>query len=373
MQQELTTEISLQGSDRSIEHCSNCGLEMQGAFCSRCGQATRHFIKFFPSVVREILEDTLDIDGRFGRTLATVMLRPGRATVDYLSGKRIHYTPPFRLYLFTSLLAFLMLSFEFSGLGDEIDAGLQEAREDNVTVVTPDGQSVPAENAAEILARPEIAAALERAAAQDPEAVQEIIEQVSGEAEDDDDEDFRISFSSEDWDAETNPIAVSWLPQMVNDFFNNMVGNIQQNAPRIKENPSLLIEKVIQLLPQTLFVLLPIFALLLKFFYAFSKRYYMEHLIYSVHVHTFSLMILITVGIVNILERWLPDGFELAADITQITLVAWILVYLFIAQKRVYRQGWFFTFIKYNMVYFTYTVLQIIAISLVIVIGAATL
>ena len=73
MPQELTHQTELQGSSINIEHCANCGTEMLGAYCSRCGQATRHFIRFFPAVVREIIEDTLDIDGRFGRDRKSVV------------------------------------------------------------------------------------------------------------------------------------------------------------------------------------------------------------------------------------------------------------------------------------------------------------
>ncbi len=395
MQQELTTtDISLQGSQSDINSCDNCGQQMHGPYCARCGQATRHFIKFFPSVVREILEDTLDIDGRFGRTLVTVMFRPGRATKDFLSGKRVHYTPPFRLYLFTSLLAFLMLSLEFGDIGEQIDASIHEAQQESVSVFDEDGNPASPETAAEVA---DILNQVE--SIDNPEEIAEVINQL-GSIENEEQEsapdstdivlrapgvpedvaeeaadrsEFTIRFSDEAWDPETNPVAVEWLPDFVNSFFNRMLGNIQENGPRIQENPSILIDQVIQLLPQTLFILLPIFALILKFFYAFSKRYYMEHLIYSVHVHTFTLMILIAVGFVNILERALPPGAELALDIIQICLASWILLYLFIAQKRVYRQGWFFTFIKYNLVYITYTALQIIAITLVIVIGAATL
>ena len=54
-----------------------------------------------------------------------------------------------------------------------------------------------------------------------------------------------------------------------------------------REQPRLLVESFLQSLPQTLFVLLPIFALLLKVFYLFKRRLYMEHLIVALHSHAF--------------------------------------------------------------------------------------
>lgn len=367
MQQELTAQDDLQTGDISIEQCANCGKEMGGAYCSRCGQATRHFIKFFPSVVREIIEDTLDIDGRFGRTIWTIMFRPGRATKDFLSGKRVHYTPPFRLYLFTSLLAFLLFSIEAGQISKGFEDGINDTSATSQQTEPNEEQANPS-NGDINLNNP-----VQNTASTDEPVDSDGSESISLE-DDEDSEGFTIRINGDqDWDPVTNPIAASWLPDSVNNLINNAVGNIKENGPRIRENPGVLIDKVIQLLPQTLFILLPIFALILKFFYLFSKRFYMEHLIYSVHIHTFTLMISIAVIAVSMIEGKVSGTLEIICDVIQALLILWILVYLFIAQKRVYKQGWFFTFVKYNLVYFTYFILQVIAISVVIVIGAATL
>ncbi len=367
MQHELTAQDDLQASDSSIEQCANCGKHMHGAYCAHCGQATRHFIKFFPSVVREIIEDTLDIDGRFGRTIWTIMFRPGRATKDFLSGKRVHYTPPFRLYLFTSLLAFLLFSIEAGQISKGFEDGINdtnpaaEQTELNNEGTRLDNGNINFNNPVIITD-----SADEQTDANDSEN--------TNPEDDEDSEGFTIRINGdEEWDPVTNPIAASWLPDSVNNLINNAVGNIKQNGPRIRENPGLLIDKVIQLLPQTLFILLPIFALILKFFYLFSKRFYMEHLIYSVHIHTFTLMISIAVIAVGMIEGKVSGTMEIICDVIQALLILWILIYLFVAQKSVYQQGWFFTFVKYNLVYFTYSILQVIAITVVIVIGAATL
>ncbi len=355
MQQELTNQSEPRGGSLKIEHCANCGADMQGAYCYRCGQASRHFIRFFPAIVREIIEDTLDIDGRFGRTIWTIMFRPGRATRDFLSGKRVHYTPPFRLYLFTSLLAFLMFSIE----ADYLSKSFEVSGSFTPGTVSEDSNTEAPDDISSVADNPDITPK--------PPAA-------SDEAQTDDENDFVIMFGSDgEWDPVNNPIDINWLPASINRLFNSALSNIENNFPRIKENPGLLIEKVIQLLPQTLFLLLPIFAVILKFFYLFAKRYYMEHLIFSVHVHTFVLMVMIVVTGLDMLTDWLGGGVQTVSDILQGLLLLWIIVYLFIAQKRVYRQNWFFTFVKYNAVYFTYSILQVIAICVVIVIGAATL
>ena len=79
--------------------CLNCGTELAGPFCHFCGQPDRNFLRFFPVLLREFLEDFLDLDSRFARTMKPLLFHPGRLTRDYLEGRRFRYTPPMRLYL----------------------------------------------------------------------------------------------------------------------------------------------------------------------------------------------------------------------------------------------------------------------------------
>ena len=379
MQQQLSEAASPAIKTRAVRHCDNCGAEMRGVYCHQCGQATRHFIKFFPSVVREILEETFDIDGRFGRTLWAILFRPGRATSDFLIGKRVHYTPVFRLYLFTSVVAFLLLGME---VDTELTTNLENIQVENLAeqgTETGDSQD-PSQNADAI--PPPVADVSEPVP---PETTSEDDQDTEAQ-QGDDDSDVMFGFSSENrsdspvvyinseaWDAEENPIDIGWMPDSVNDFLNQSVANIENNIPRITENPRLLIDKLFQLLPQTMFVLLPIFALVLKFYYLFARRFYMEHLIFSVHIHTFVLMTLILFTVFSRLESIVPDQYAWMLEIPQFVLFVWILIYSFLAQKRVYRQSWWLTLIKYNLVYITYSIIQIVAICIVLLIGVSTL
>jgi len=57
-----------------------------------------------------MLHETLDIDGRLFLTLKTLLLKPGRLTIEYCNGKRKTYTPPLRMYLVISIIFFLLIS-----------------------------------------------------------------------------------------------------------------------------------------------------------------------------------------------------------------------------------------------------------------------
>jgi hypothetical protein len=105
-------------------------------------------------------------------------------------------------------------------------------------------------------------------------------------------------------------------------------------------------------LPQTLIILMPLFALMLKIAYWFKHRMYMEHLIVALHSHSFISLALTLVISFSWLRDWLaPDaGFwnGLLGWAMGLT-AAWIPVYLLLMQKRVYGQGWPMTLIKFGV------------------------
>ena len=77
-------------------------------------------MRFFPVLLRELMEDFLDLDSRFMRTLKPLLFQPGKLTRDYLSGRRFRYTPPLRLYIFSSM-AFFILAAMLAGNAIEIN------------------------------------------------------------------------------------------------------------------------------------------------------------------------------------------------------------------------------------------------------------
>jgi hypothetical protein len=131
-----------------------------------------------------------------------------------------------------------------------------------------------------------------------------------------------------------------------------------ENAFRSDATP--LVQEVIGKLPQLMFVLLPLFAILLKIMYIFSKRLYMEHLTVALHSHSFIFFTILLVELLDVFAGYsktvlpiLTGSIEFASK----ALLIWIPIYLFIMQKRVYKQGYFFTFIKYSLIGTAYMIL----------------
>ncbi len=102
---QTAEEKGLETASSPKEGCQNCGEAVMGAYCHACGQRHQSHIHPIRGLIAEVFSSVLNIDGRLVKT-AKMLVKPGRLTVAYLSGQRIRYISPFRLYLICSLLYF---------------------------------------------------------------------------------------------------------------------------------------------------------------------------------------------------------------------------------------------------------------------------
>jgi hypothetical protein len=328
--------------------CMNCGTELMGPFCYYCGQPDKNFMRFFPALLRELLEDTMDFDSRFMRTIKPLLFRPGKLTRDYLDGKRFRYVPPLRLYIFSSIAFFFLAAIL---AGDAISIQSEVDGDTNVITGVHIGETD----------NDQLSEALDKL---DPEVAEEVKQAISDvQEEDEDNDDDSISFNDEPWDRETNPLIIPLVPDWVNDWVNDEIAQSPQKGKEIEANPNLIKDKVFELLPATMFVLLPLVALLFKFWYTFAKKYYVEHLIFALHNHSFLFVVLLLLMLANTFAGWQEpseDGLlTTAVNLINVAIWIWIPVYLFISLKRVYQQGWGMTILKYSCVGISYLALLI--------------
>jgi hypothetical protein len=117
---------------------------------------------------------------------------------------------------------------------------------------------------------------------------------------------------------------------------------------------------------------LPVFALLLKIFYIFKRRLYMEHLIVSMHSHAFIMLSLLVMVALDLLRSSVvPHAAWLGIPLGAMRAAAWLwlLAYLLIMQKRVYRQGWPMTVLKYACIGFCYSILLVFGLVFALLIS----
>ncbi len=79
-------------------------------YCAHCGQAAVGD-GTFRSFVEQFLGDYFTFDSKIIRSVRPLLLSPGYLTAEYLAGRRARYIPPLRMFLFLSVLFFLMMGW----------------------------------------------------------------------------------------------------------------------------------------------------------------------------------------------------------------------------------------------------------------------
>lgn len=91
------------------KNCLNCGKTVTDTYCSGCGQKSdTHRITFKNFIFHDVLHGTFHIEKGILFTAKQALIRPGKAALDYISGKRKPYYNVFLLILLTiGLMLFL--------------------------------------------------------------------------------------------------------------------------------------------------------------------------------------------------------------------------------------------------------------------------
>ena len=109
------------GAVKHPPSCANCGSPLAGRYCSACGQRADAQAHSVGSFLHELLEALTHADSHIWATLVPLLRRPGFLTLEYFAGRRVRYLPPLRLYLFMSVLFFLVSALLGSGTGAHVN------------------------------------------------------------------------------------------------------------------------------------------------------------------------------------------------------------------------------------------------------------
>lgn len=300
--------------------CPNCLTPVSAMYCGHCGQKMKSAVRHFGQMLGEFFNDVLNLDAKLLRTMKPLLFRPGFLSREYFLGRRMHYVSPLKLYFFLSIVAFFLIQHSLN------TAVLEEAIHTDDTVAA----------------------------------------KADGGKDDSELSDFSIThFNGRQWHAKTNPVAVTWLPDAGNDLINERFARIEQIAKSDNWREQA-VRAGLAASPQALLLILPFFALLLKIFYFFQRRLFMEHMIVALHNHGFLLLVISMLVVFGTLENWtaLPAvGRSLSTDLAGLVLI-WVPIYFLLSLKRVYGQSWKMTVFKFFGIGFLY--LQLIALGLVI-------
>jgi hypothetical protein len=307
----------------TVQPCANCGDTTPGNYCRDCGQARRVVHVSLREMLTDFLDDQLALNSKLPITVAFLLLRPGFLTREYLRGRIASYIRPLRLYLGASVLFFVLFSFLARQEGWGVGNGPLRV---NLGGSGPDSAAV-ADSVHRALGRAGVAPT--------PPAPQRAPGARAGT-----DSSRRVRRTG----AGAPNISFSGMGEL-SDSLNAKYRRLKEMRPA--EMQRALLDGVQDQGPRAMFLMLPIFAGILKLLYARSKRYYVEHFVFALHFHACVFLLLtIFLGLQEI-----PGANEFPAGAV---LWLWSFIYLFVAMKKVYAQGIFRTWFKFWMLFWSY-------------------
>lgn len=349
-------------------HCPNCGAEFAGPYCARCGQERDTHRRTIAKLLHDFFEDILSFDSRILRTARALVSQPGELTCAFREGRTQRYVPPIRLYFFVTLLFFLILSL--SGIAllrlelvanpltraeiAKIDAQVKAAEDKTNAQLAQNGQKT-------IKFQIGTHTALSGARAYPA---------------------FRTHFFAP-IDTAPHPVTPAvrrGLNLMAANFAKAkkaleakgeksgsmvwMLNHAMVAANTLARDPTAINGPLTTWIPRALFLLLPLFALLLALFHWRQRKeyFFVDHLVFSLNVHSFAFVVLIA-------SVWLAQ--DVTGGIVGWLALATVSLYLLVAMRRVYRQSWFWTAMKFAFVSFIYASFFLLpALGIVIAVSA---
>lgn len=120
------------------------------------------------------------------------------------------------------------------------------------------------------------------------------------------------------------------------------------------EDPQKFAETFTASLPRAFFLLLPVFALLLKLLYLRRGILYLDHLVFALHWHAFAFLVMAVL---------VPLGApELVPRPLRAALLLWIGASLFLSLRTVYKDSWLKTGLRFAALVFLYNIAFLIAL-----------
>src|SRR6266480_3359258 len=346
-------------------HCENCGAELQGHWCAQCGQPAIEYRRSFRYVVADLLNEFLNWDSKFFTTIARLIFKPWRLTNAFLAGKRVRDVNPLRLYLLASILFFFAVNFGTKGIRfdptkfteqkrAEVAAAIADKRDEIEAELTKENltpeQRRKAQKALDYLTKPTSSATTTPTPEQTPSATAasgasptaESAQQTYGPVGD-------------------RPFVVFDDAKSTTPFERWIEARAKEKMGEHGTKMGLFISTMFSNLPYMMLCCIPLFACVLKVLYVRRRIFYIDHLIYALHIHTFfyaglMLIVLATIG----LNRFAPG--PIAGWLIALLWIAFV-TQIFLSIRFVYRQGWFFSIFKFLFGGFVYLIVLVVALA----------
>jgi len=338
-------------------NCLNCEYPFLGneKFCPECGQKNKGNKLKLKDFVKEVFAGFFSWDAKFWKTLFNLTFKPGKLSKDYIDGKRVRYTNPFRFYITISVIFFLII-----GVSKNINKyrGFNSDSSEDEKTVNVNYTKDKKNDKLDSLTR-KINNDLKNGWIQlDSTKRKDIIDNIIENAIDHKDKNAVFFGTDSKFDKylqfykkypKTNiDDALDSLKQeknFINRFTYDRVTQVHNSIYKA-ENQDEFLGKLLSYGSLSLFIFLPLFTISLSILYLRKRFSYVKHLIFVFHTQT-ALFILLTIF-------FFIRIFNLKPEIW--IFISIFLIYLFVAIKVFYQEKIFKTFVKFCLLNFFYII-----------------
>lgn len=301
---------------RSETDCLNCGAEVKDTYCPSCGQPNYETRESFRHIMTHFLTDYLHLDEKFFSSLKHLLLKPGFLTNKYNSGQRTKYVHPFRLYIFITIVFFIIQSTGKpiktpKKLADVVDTSQLDSTEQ--------------------------------------QEYNDINLQYS------EFDSFNVDTSVEQYLAKQELLPDSAKDSYIQSYFRKKEILAKQQDFNLNEK---IMENFKHNIPKMMFLMLPLYALILYVLFRKKKLYYVEHFYHAVFLHSF---FYITKLIFIIPDRLLPEAYDIYINSLFLIIIG---AYLFKSLRVVYDENGASTLFKLLLSILFYFIFLLILVLL---------
>ncbi|MBT8204109.1 MAG: DUF3667 domain-containing protein [Eudoraea sp.] len=332
--------------------CKNCESSFDTSFdyCPYCGQEATDNLTF-GVLFSNTIENYFSIDARFFRSFVPLMLKPGVLPRRFVDGKRLKYLHPAQFYLFISVLFFFLSASSVRDADTEVSKALEKSFESEISldsVAKIEKDSIAIEQARMALKENQKFTGMSD---KDIAVIDSVMKQ------DPNIPDLSFTFKREQLDSliavgapEEEKLKAMGMEEDAGSFNRRLY---QQMLKFYEQKGDGIIQTLYDSIPIAMFLLMPLFALLLKIFY-WKRGNFAHHMVFSFYYFTFLFTVFSLLILANRAIE-LPFWLEFLISLS-------FLVYLMIALRNFYRSSWIGAFFKSGFISFIY-MLMIIPIA----------
>ncbi len=315
-------------------------------FCPYCGQEVADDLTI-GLLFSNTISNYFSVDARFFRSFIPLMFRPGVLARRFVDGKRQYYLHPAQFYLFSSVLFFFLFSFTIRKADTTISQALKKGLEQKINVdsLATGKDSIQLAAAKKTLQDKKVVLGLS------DKGLSTIDSLVSAEQKGDTiaPQHFFLGSKRVVLDSlitagapRDQKLKAMGLKDDAGGFETKFYGQVLKFY---EQRGGGMLKAFYDTIPIAMFLLMPLFALLLKIFY-WRKGNFAHHMVFSFYFFTFlftSFFVLLLANSLMELPLWIELLFLFS-----------FLIYLMLSLRNFYDSSWGWAFFKASTISFIY-------------------